>query len=193
MHPNNWVLEAHKLIWFGTPKTASSSQKKSCALTFGILEPGEDMGGRSSLKLVNSRMTFWKNEAIAKCGPDWISFTVARNPFDRFISLWSERVARKPTGTINKKMPGGLSATDFAKWLCDHPDDKVDHHARSQTALISHGGKILPTHIMRFETLAEDWKKTGEIVKERTGLQLHSLEHLREGRRGAYREYIDAE
>lgn len=191
MHPNNWVFPEYKLAWFGVPKTASSSQKKAVAIGLGVVTPEE--APKYKLGLANSRMTFWDKHRIAEAhkDPEWMSFVMVRNPFDRFVSLWNERIRGRERGTWHKKLPAGLSAEEFAEWLSEHGDDEIDHHARSQTSLIAIDGRLIPTHVMRFEQMGRSWKRCQRAVEERTGIVIPKLPHLRPGkRRRGYREEL---
>ena len=197
-NPNNFVVPEHKLVFFGTPKTASSSQKKAVALTFGRLAPdevkGEGKGGGLPLKVVNKRFEFWpkhKVDEVQQADAEWLSFVVVRNPYDRFVSLWNERVRPRERGHWKRNMPGGLSLEELAEWLSDKADDEVDHHCRTQASANAIDGRMVPKVVMRFETLAEDWKGTQRLVRERTGHDLPDLDRLRDGeRKNSYRDVM---
>lgn len=198
MNPNNFSPPGSGIIWFGLPKTASSSQKKAVALTFGLLSEEEiKTSGGMPLKTVNKRLDIYSLAAVhgIQCAdPAILSFVTVRNPYDRFVSLWNERVRGRPRGTVKRGLPGGLTLEKFSEWLFERPDDRdVDHHCHRQVTKTVLNGILVPKVILRFEELADDWTICQRVVRQRHGLELPELEHLRNGRRhNHYREvYTD--
>lgn len=187
-NPNNFSPPGSGLVWFGLPKCASSSQKKAVALSFGLLTPEECAKKGLPLKLVNSRLDILTPAEVRDRG--MCSFAFVRNPFDRFVSLWNERVRPRAAGVADKQgFPGGLSLEAFAEWLCERDPQDVNHHARSLTSKIWDDGVLVPTHIFRFEDLAADWRRCQGIVMDAAGVALQDLDHLRNGKRhDHYRE-----
>lgn len=193
-NPNNFSPPGSKLIWFGLPKTASSSQKKAVALSFGFLAPHEVKAkGSLPLKVVNKRLDIYSLSEVRdlqRRDPEVLSFCTVRNPFDRFASLWNERIRGRPRGDVKRGLPGGLSMEEFAEWLAERPrDSEVDHHCHRMVTKTVLDGEFVPHVVLRFERLAEDWEQCRRVVRERTGRKLMDLEHLRNGRRhNHYRE-----
>jgi hypothetical protein len=91
-------------------------------------------------------------------------FMVVRNPFDRLVSCWINRVG------INKKMrrnPELLNTTfpEFVRLISDIPDEEADHHFRSQfwyiKPLLKEFDKI---KFFKMETLNDDWNELCEFI-----------------------------
>jgi len=195
VNPNNFSPPGSGLVWFGLPKTASSSQKKAVGLSFGLLGDHEikSKGAGLPLKVINDRLDIYtlpEVHALQQRESGIISFCTIRNPFDRVVSLWNERIRGRERGTIKRRMPGGLSLEEFAEWLGRHPDDAdLDHHCHRMVTKTVIDGVFIPRVVMRFERLIEDWRDCQRTGSERCGVALRDLDHLRNGRRvNHYRE-----
>lgn len=190
MNPNNYSPPGSGLIWFGLPKTASSSQKRAVALSFRLLAPDEVKGNGLPLKVVNGRLDIYSLSEVRDLQREnsgIISLCTVRNPFDRFVSLWNERVRGRERGTIKRNMPGGLSLEEFAEWLHARPyDPDLDHHCHRMVTKTVIDDEFVPHVVMRFETLSEDWRECQRMVKERCGVDLLDLDHLRNGKRASH-------
>ena len=99
------------------------------------------------------------------CALPYKKVVVVRNPFDRLVSCWENKI-NDPVGnaTWAKRFiePIGLPAgTPFKEWalrVCLQPDEYSDRHYRSQVAQISLNGVLVPDTIIKLEdgTLWED-------------------------------------
>lgn len=103
----------------------------------------------------------------------WTSILVLRDPFDRFVSAYLDKITR-PVGDASypklieeiyrdsgRPPPRGdesVSITEFFQWVTQQDRDDLDIHWRPQSLMIS-----LPRfdHVMRVESLNDDWSETG--------------------------------
>jgi hypothetical protein len=77
-----------------------------------------------------------------------INFTVIRNPYTRFESMWKD-IKRRPDQFFKNKRIDTLE--EFFDYLERTEDEKRNVHFRSQSYFISDGVKILPDHVFDIE------------------------------------------
>lgn len=151
-----------RFIFFYIPKVASTSIKKALAKT--LFE-----------KIITARVhTFWFDEVIdVQKGeyPDYFKFTIVRNPWDRIVSCYSDKIlfedvtnykykngvfrryARKYKNLFYRGMP----FEEFVRVISSIPDEKSDRHFRSQRCFITDENEnILVDFIGRYEALSRD-------------------------------------
>ena len=177
MHPNNWLVPQARLIVFGIPKCASSSLKRAFAVAMKLMDPA-DPG--MPIRQVNKQLhKVTPAEAAALTRHGWRGVTITRDPYDRFMSLWNERVRGMPES--RRGFPADVPVLEFAQWLAARGDDAVDHHARLQLSAISHGGEIIPGIRLAFEQLPKSWDR---FRREFPEIGLGAFPHLRKRRVG---------
>lgn len=152
------LLHPNKAIYVPIPKVACSSFKVICKeialknneteLPYPMAHPS-DFTGRYS---------------------HYFKFCFVRNPWDRIVSLYSNKVLDTPItkGTfINglekclAKYPvfyAGMSFDQFVRSICAIPDKKADVHFRSQYTFIAGRKNHIPMDFIgKFEQLEEDF------------------------------------
>jgi hypothetical protein len=96
-------------------------------------------------------------------------FAFVRNPWDRLVSCWADKVASLK-GKVDYAPRFGPPVTPhwefdrFARWAIEQPDP--EGHYRLQSRHIVHDGKLVVDFLGRFERLESDW----ETVREKFGL-----------------------
>lgn len=101
---------------------------------------------------------------------DYFIFTYVRNPFDRIVSCYNNKITKKsdwwlyiryPFYSLRYNIRKNMSFKDFVQEIAKIPDVKRDIHFRTQTGIIY---KYLPieesnfiNYIWRFENLKEDF------------------------------------
>jgi hypothetical protein len=90
-----------------------------------------------------------------------LRFAVVRNPFDRLVSCYLQRVAphtlsiRVPSDNVD--IWAGMPFGDFVESIYDLPDEECDPHLRAQSAVLTRpDGTPLFESICYFERLEED-------------------------------------
>ncbi|MCB0207679.1 MAG: sulfotransferase family 2 domain-containing protein [Anaerolineae bacterium] len=90
---------------------------------------------------------------------DFFKFSFVRNPFDRLVSGYRDKIVTKPWQQQEyfKKIPTDISFSEFVAEVVRCPDCLIDGHFQSQFAKLYHRGELQVDFLGRFENLAEDW------------------------------------
>ena len=95
------------------------------------------------------------------------SFTFVRNPFERLVSCYRDRVLYDgPTETLRRpyfsnyayRIPANITFAEFVRIVARIPDWLADRHFKSQVSTLYRRGRCRVDFIGRFENLEEDWK-----------------------------------
>lgn len=179
--PRNRAIISHKykFVYFYIPKVASTSLKKC----FAKILFDKDVSVRVH--------TFWFDEVIdIQTGDyeDYFKFTFVRNPWDRIVSCYSDKILHTPVTNYKYKKGifrryvrlyktlfySGMSFNEFTRKVSMIPDEKADRHFRSQHTYINDkNGQTLVNFIGKFENLSADLK----YVSEKTGAKNLDLGH----------------
>jgi chondroitin 4-sulfotransferase 11 len=193
---NNILLEHQKAIYFYVPKVACSSIKTFCARLLGFsVETGETDFVE---KIHRIDFPYVKKYRVRRYYQDYFRFCFVRNPWDRLVSCYKDKLnyhkghvyERCDNSFIKFLKEMGLfklnmTFDDFAKAVCDIPDEIADGHLRSQHTFITDeaGGELI-NFVGRFENLENDFR----IVREKLGTN-HDLPHLRKTTHKDYTTY----
>jgi len=144
------VCHEHRLAYLSIAKCASSSFHR---LMEGFCEPE-----RLSVGQVLSEY------------PDYVRFTVVRNPLARLVSAHKEYRKPNPRALLYRfvyDFPCGCGFGAFVKMVSGVSDDIADPHFRSQhTFLYSPEHGVAATWMLRLERLEEAW----EAMLRETGI-----------------------
>lgn len=108
--------------------------------------------------------------------PNFFTFSVVRNPWDRFISGW-----QYCDGTRDR------SLRDVLQYLPQFEHDYVHITRLQRDILFNHTGYLMLDKLMRFENLQEDFDE----VCDRIGKARMTLPRLNQGKRRSYQEYFN--
>jgi len=167
-----YVSRRYRYVYIDNPKTGCTSLKSAMAEL-------ELRGSESSLDPLNpevihydasplkSFVPIFPNPTISNLAAKGYRFvTFVRNPYQRLLSCYLNKFDSNAT-TDNpqaRRMPNGAVPSNFSEFIeavVDQTDHDMDPHWRSQTINIQFG-RILYTHIGRFENYALDYKATFE-------------------------------
>ena len=152
--PHIYVIEDYELVILGIPKCAQTSIKRA------FLSPD----------VVNvhnkSHFPYISHEELKECqAAGFTTVTFIRNPYDRFLSFWKQKImvhnkfVRGATNPFNT----GMSLSETVRVACNIQDDHSDIHFKSQVDQIRIDGKF-PDFIGCLENIQEDWKALGDYI-----------------------------
>ena len=174
--------DTNRMIYFINPKCASTTIKAFLAATDPILDVDSTKIGQNG--------AFGKVDRIEDISlyPEYFKFTFVRNPWDRLVSCYLEKV------TGQRRWPdvfgSSPSFADFVRVVHRIPDEEADIHYQSQYLNVTDdAGKLAVDFVGRVENIQDDIKRIASV----RNLEC-SLENFRksEGRR-PYQEYYDEE
>ena len=195
------LLEPYHAVYVETPKVACTSIKTALAEILGVsLRP---TGG-------DPHCVEWPaaERSSSRSGPlfpSLFSFAFVRNPWDRLVSCYRDKIRGEVDGYTHFTIrPGvanclarfdafvpGMSFADFVVAVASIQDEDADGHFRSQHTLVANEeGKIGVDFLGHFERLAEDFR----FVQERIGLPRNELPWLQKARTAArYTDFYNNE
>jgi hypothetical protein len=118
---------------------------------------------------------------------DYTKLVWVRNPFNRLVSGWFDRVRRQPNAKIMKwyGIPNTISFPDFVDWVCSIDDPHMNTHFRQQTSDITIDGRLVPNVVMKLENLNEEWKELQHVHDWLVDIKYHA----HKSKKGNYRDY----
>lgn len=197
------AVHDYKIIYFPIPKVACSSLKSACVDLLKIQLPSDawkaDAFNTSNYDHLFNKSNFLvKKKDVVKL-PNYWSFAFVRNPWDRLVSCYSEKIRKDGdpenfTNGVSKVLipygvfKSGMPFSDFARAISEIPDRESDPHFRSQYTFICSGKSCRPMvdFIGRFENLEEDFKE----IQKRIDLPF-ALPHMLASKRNHYRGYYN--
>jgi hypothetical protein len=145
-----FVDERRGLGFIAIPKAGTTSIKKAL---FGIRSTDvKEIHAEAMVRRMSIRKARAKSIVI---------FSVVRNPFDRAVSVWRDRV-HAPEGHTrmvlrkNDLFQFGMTFGQFADRLQEIGAD-ADIHTIPQAAILVQNGQLMPDFIGRMERIARDW------------------------------------
>lgn len=121
---------------------------------------------------------------------DFFKFSFVRNPFDRLVSGYRDKIITKPQQQREyfRKIPTDISFSEFVAEVVRCPDCLIDGHFQSQFAKLYHRGELQVDFLGKFENLAEDWLTIAKRFNFDPQLP-HKMKSS--NRRGVYKDYRD--
>jgi len=150
------------LLYGRVPKVANSSVK--AALCRLLTKP----------KLQKKRTTsdnFWRSETEGQtrmisaydarmCRGTHFCFSFVRNPFDRLVSAYNNKVIEldEIPGSMQKMgLRHSMSFSSFMEIVAATSDDKIDVHLLPQCRILCLDKQLIPNFIGHLESINEDW------------------------------------
>lgn len=139
-----------------------------------------------------------KDELLGGGYGDHFKFAFVRNPWDRLVSCYSQKIATVPQNPKFKRPnlnpPGeerfysGMPFAEFVEAVHATPDEKANPHFRSQhTVVCDPQGQIMADFVGRFENLRDDFAR----VAEKIGVPGLDLPHRLKSKSRKSRHYKD--
>lgn len=189
----NIVLHDRRAIYFYIPKVACTAIKKVIAKDLGLYYEGCDVQ-----YLNYPTIPHWK---LKKCR-SYFKFTFVRNPWDRLVSCYENKIAKDSSvnnpdlingifkeWTKYKVFYAGMSFPEFVQRVAEISDQEADPHFRAQASFFkTRFGDIDLDYVGRFENLEHDFNE----VCRRIGLNGGRLERSnKSARKKSYKDYYD--
>lgn len=121
--------------------------------------------------------TFFTYCAKSDIPEDYYKVGFCRNPIDRLVSCWKDKVKRSlHRGFTRRGYPidSNTSLEGFIDFVCDTPDKESEQHFRSQT------WDLLPIEkldaLLRIETMKENWDAVRPVIFSKTGIDYGPLQ-----------------
>lgn len=188
-------------MYFVVPKVGCSSIKTALLPVFGIrpYTGGHDLAYEVHALFGDSPYQIDKSRLLAEFDRyrHWFRFAFVRNPWDRLLSCYSQKLAPGGQGLGREEYAGerlwvGMSFPEFVEAVCRIPDQRADPHFRSQHVAVCSNGRrkrVLANYVGRYERLAPDFA----VVAEKIGVE-PDLPHLLPSAKKAgssYRDHYD--
>ena len=187
------ILKDYQVAYLSIPKVACSSIKYALAgLIFGReLDP---FGQDKTLRIHEDVFIGRSLKSIARKYDDYFKFTFVRNPWDRLVSCYNDKILnpdRRTPKMIHQGFEAGMTFAAFIERVCHVPDEEADEHICSQIGRIAYQGRCLPDFVGRFETLTEDWQQLRTILAPRLDRALPDLPCVNKMPHLPYQRYYD--
>ena len=201
------VFHKYKAAYFAIPKVANSSLKSVAAniLAEEIDENYVDENWKlSQFRIKESRKALRKKRILIKSftanEEKYWKFTVVRNPWDRLISCYAQKVVNKDSngnlvnnihnidgvakpllkeyGTVFNK---NMQFSDFVDFVFSTSDEESNKHFRSQHTFVTEpSGKLLVDYVGHFEDLTNEFR----YIKKKCAFPQHiEIPHLLKSQR----------
>lgn len=144
-----------KLNYWGITKCGNTSVKYSLIQSSGLknVYKKADASGADSWIHNEKNAKYIDRETALKNG--YLNFTVVRNPYDRFLSMYKDVLRRGPH-FFKKKAHNIKSPSDLLDFISKIPDHKREVHFRSQCYFITNEkGDLLVDKIIDVNNASE--------------------------------------
>lgn len=192
-----YPVEECSAVYYPVPKVGCTSWLRILCSVQGI-----DLDTRSGDLWFESIPSVTPREASRRCFRRWTHFSFVRNPWDRLVSCFLNKIqpdpdVEKPTFVDGVSsgfvrfgcFRAGMSFSDFVREVAAIPDSEADVHFRSQVDFLPRrrGGEIRLDFLGKFESFGEDSAR----LLDQLGLELSVPHDKKTVGRSAYREYYD--
>ena len=177
-------LEPYQAVYIDIAKVASSSIKATLA---SVLELENANGNPHEVDFPRPPRA---DSNGAKVYPNLYTFAFVRNPWDRLVSCYRDKIGGEVpdfTGFADNGVAhclarfdvfkSGMSFTDFAYAVASIPDEDADEHFRSQADYVTNSaGHVAVDFVGRYENLSNDFSKAASRIGLNPDLKLPRLQ-----------------
>jgi chondroitin 4-sulfotransferase 11 len=172
------LIEKYKILFTLIPKNANTSIKWSLIDTFFNSQSNLvfkkldniDRFHAGTLGILN----YIDNEQVSKLSNDYFKICVVRNPFDRLVAGWENKIKN-----LDRPRFGFKQACNFEQFIiniCNTNDYDINRHFVPQHYFISYNNKLIDNYrILYFENLKEDWTKLQFEFSQKINVDLSNL------------------
>ena len=170
--PHHFIrMKQCKLLYGRVPKAANSSIKAALCRLLSERPP-------KGTKTTSDK--FWQHETnnetelitlrkARKYRRSHFSFSFVRNPFDRLIAAYNNKVIEIEEPPLPMQHMGihhDMSFESFLDVLIDTPIHRYDVHVLPQSHLLCLGRQVIPKFVGRVEQIDEHWSILRDILKQ---------------------------
>ena len=199
--PHHFIrMKRHNLLYGRVPKAANSSIK---AALCRLLSERPPKGTKTTSDRFWQHETHQETELITlrrahKYRRSHFSFSFVRNPFDRLIAAYNNKVIEieaPPLPMQNMGITHGMSFEAFLDVLIETPFKHYDVHVLPQNQLLCIGNQIVPKFVGRVEQIDDHWAELRDILSRRGIAVMESLpqKNVRRSERGSLRSHFNSD
>lgn len=162
---NTFISQRHGCVYLGNPKVASSSVKWVLLQGEGAAPDDKGAARDGGIHRLARKTLTRRPGAAARALLDagLLRFCIVRHPVERLVSAWHNKLSRPEyragvIAALGESDDRPVSLEEFVDHVAAQPDPERDPHWRSQTGLLF-PKLIAYDHVLRLETLDDDWKK----------------------------------
>ena len=159
------------LLYGRVPKVANSSIKAAlCRLIKSKKTEGDRTTSDNYWRTKTQGETLMVSSHRARmCRGTHFCFSFVRNPFDRIISAYNNKIIElKETPAPIKSMGlhHSMSFGLFLEVVASTRDENMDIHLLPQSKILCLDGQLIPNFVGRLETIDEDWKTLQKTLRQ---------------------------
>ena len=196
--PHHFIrIKTCKLLYGRVPKAANSSIKAALCRLLSERPP-------KGTKTTSDK--FWQHETnnetelitlrkARKYRRSHFSFSFVRNPFDRLIAAYNNKVIeieQPPLPMQHMGIHHNMSFESFLDVLIDTPIQRYDVHVLPQSHLLCLGRQVIPKFVGRVEQIDEHWDILRNILLREGINVMESLpqKNVRRSEKNSLKEYF---
>ena len=199
--PHHFIrMKRHNLLYGRVPKAANSSIK---AALCRLLSERPPKGTKTTSDKFLQHETNQETELITlrrarRYRFSHFSFSFVRNPFDRLIAAYNNKVIEieaPPLPMQNMGITHGTSFDAFLDVLIETPFKHYDVHVLPQKQLLCIGNQIVPKFIGRVEQINDHWAELRDVLGRRGIDVMESLpqKNVRRSDRSGLQSYFKSD
>ena len=159
------------LLYGRVPKVANSSIK---ACLYRLLTTSPEKGLRTTSDAFWSKGTHGEtsmvdNHSARMCRGTHFSFSFVRNPFDRLVSAYNNKILEldeTPGPMQAMGLKNGLAFSAFLECIATPSDADLDVHLLPQSNILCLDGQLIPSFIGHLETMERDWQQLQRRLRQ---------------------------
>jgi len=109
------------------------------------------------------------NHSARMCRGTHFSFSFVRNPFDRLVSAYNNKILEldeTPGPMQAMGLKHGMAFSAFLECIATTSDADLDVHLLPQSNILCLDGQLIPSFIGRLETMESDWQQLQRRLRQ---------------------------
>ncbi len=186
MHDHHYLVLSGIGLAYGRCPNAASESLRLSLLALNARHAGDGgaatpaLGRYATGTLANwtDGMTLLSARQLERLHPGALVFAAIRDPVTRLAACYARDFDMGCNAPASSRFLGfrkGMSFDAFAAWVCGISDRKSPNAFRGQADILLHKGRLLPDHLIRFESRQADWAALRDKVKAKNGIDIGPL------------------